>query len=295
MPDDEAKLFFARYGLESDFGLLQDKKDVLGSYHAVIAGTETIGSVELDRMKLVRVIEKFGVGLDNIDVNEARRRGIAVINMPGINSKSVAEMALGLMLAAARRICSGDRAVRAGNWARLKGTSLENKTLGIIGTGSIGRILSSLVSGFCMNVVGFDLFENGEFIAAGGTYVKLETLLKESDFISIHVPLTDKTRYMIGRRELELVKTGTVLINTARGGIVAEDALYEFLKNHQNACAALDVLEDENTLKNRLMELDNVIVTPHIAAYNDLTLQRMFESAVRNLVSFFNEKEGENA
>ncbi|MDR0583538.1 MAG: hypothetical protein LBG57_04220 [Treponema sp.] len=287
MDDAAAGAVFLQHGLEGDFGFLEEKQESLGIYEGIIVGTEPIGEAELESMARVKVIHKFGVGTDNIDLAPAQKRGIAVISLPGINSGAVAEMAFGLMLAAARRICEGDRCVRGGSWARIKGRSLSGKTLGIIGTGAIGRALCALVSGFNMNIVGFDLCENQNFTAMGGRYTGLSDLLKEADFISIHVPLTEQTRGLIGRTELSLVKNTAIIVNTARGGIVDEGALLEFLVKNSGAGAAFDVLEDESGRNNPFRELDNVIVTPHIAAYDYDTLARMFDVTVNNLGTFF--------
>jgi D-3-phosphoglycerate dehydrogenase len=287
MDDTAAKAVFLQHGLEGDFGFLEEKQESLGVYDGIIIGTESIGEAELESMARVKVIHKFGVGTDNIDLASAQKRSVAVMSMPGINSGAVAEMAFGLMLAAARRICEGDRCVRRGSWARIKGRSLSGKTLGVIGTGAIGRALCALVSGFNMNILGFDLCESKTFTALGGRYTGLSDLLKEADFISIHVPLTEQTRGLIGRTELSLVKNTAVIVNTARGGIVDEDALLEFLVKNSGAGAAIDVLEDESGKNNFFRELDNVIVTPHIAAYDHDTLARMFDAVVNNLDSFF--------
>jgi lactate dehydrogenase-like 2-hydroxyacid dehydrogenase len=138
-----------------------------------------------------------------------------------------------------------------------------------------------------MNILGFDIFENKDFTAFGGRYSDLAGLLKKADVISIHVPLTEQTRGLIGRAELGLVKNTAIIVNTARGGIVDEDALVEFLLKNSAAAAAFDVLEDESGRNNPFRELDNAIVTPHIAAYDHDTLARMFDTAVNNLGSFF--------
>jgi D-3-phosphoglycerate dehydrogenase len=287
MSDADAGAVFLRRGLEGDFGFLEEKRESLGVYEGIIIGTEPIGKAELESMTRAKVIHKFGVGVDNIDLAAARDHGIAVMSMPGINSGAVAEMAFGLMLAAARRICEGDRCVRGGSWARIKGRSLAGKTLGIIGTGAIGRALCALVSGFNMKILGFDLIENKNFRSLGGRYTNLPGLLREADVISIHVPLSEATRGLLGREELKLVKNTAVIVNAARGGIVDEDALVEFLAQNSEASAAFDVLEDESGKNNPFKELDNAIVTPHIAAYDHDTLTRMFDAAVNNLSSFF--------
>ena len=291
MPENEMRLLFSESGMDPDFRFLYDSMDDLSGYDAVIIGTERIGKDELRLMKNVQVIEKFGVGTDNIDIEEARNLSIKVLNMPGINSESVAEMALSLMMSAARRVTASDRSVRAGNWPRISGTTVRGKILGIIGTGAIGRALGSLVSGFNMELLGYDPVENSQFTELGGRYVSLQTLLKRSDFISLHVPLLDSTRHLLGGNELSAVKENVVIINTARGGLIDEDALYEFLLEHGGACAGLDVLEHEPPLGSPLLSLSNVIVTPHIAAYDDVTLRKMFMTCLSDLERFFNEND----
>lgn len=289
MPENEMRMLFLEHGMDPDFRLLRDSMDDLEKFDAVIIGTEHIGEDELKRMKKVRIIEKFGVGTDNIDIRAARNHKIEVLNMPGINSECVAEMALGLMLSAARRVTVSDRSVRAGNWLRINGMSMCGKTLGIIGTGAIGRAVCGLVSGFHMELLGFDPIENSEFTELGGHYVPFRTLLESSNFISLHVPLLDSTRHMIGKNELSITKKDVVIINTARGGLIDENALYEFLLEHDKACAGLDVLEHEPPSDSPLLSLQNVIITPHIAAYDDVTLRKMLNMSIANLVKFFNE------
>ncbi len=288
MPENEMRILFLEHGMEPDFRFLCDSMGDLSEFDAVIIGTEYIGENELRLMKKVRVIEKFGVGTDNIDLRAAQKRNIEILNMPGINSECVAEMALSLMMAAARCITVSDRSVRSGSWPRIIGSSMCGKTLGIIGTGAIGRAVCSLVSGFHMDVLGFDPMENTEFTKLGGRYVSFHTLLENSDFISLHVPLLDATRHLIGKSELSIIKENVVIINTARGGLIDEAALYEFLLKHGSARGGLDVLEHEPPLNSPLLSLSNVIITPHIAAYDDGTLRRMLTMCINNLEAFFN-------
>ncbi|MCG8485520.1 MAG: phosphoglycerate dehydrogenase [Clostridia bacterium] len=288
MPENEMRILFLEHGMEPDFRFLCDSMGDLSEFDAVVIGTEYIGENELRLMKKVRVIEKFGVGTDNIDLRAAQKRNIEILNMPGINSECVAEMALSLMMSAARCITVSDRSVRSGSWPRIIGSSMCGKTLGIIGTGAIGRAVCSLVSGFHMDVLGFDPVENIEFTKLGGRYVPFHTLLENSDFISLHVPLLDSTRHLIGKSELSIIKENVVIINTARGGLIDEAALYEFLLKHGSARAGLDVLEHEPPLNSPLLSLSNVIITPHIAAYDDGTLRRMLTMCINNLEAFFN-------
>ena len=218
----------------------------------------------------LRAVARAGVGLDNVDLEAAKERGVEVLNSPEAPSNAVAELVLGLMLSLARRIPLGDASMKRGEWIkrRLTGFELEGKTLGIVGFGRIGYNLARKAKAMGMRVVTDASIEKlMRFVEeTGAESVPMEDLLKESDFVSIHVPLRPQTRHMIGARELETMKDGAYLINTARGGVVDEDALREPLVRGKLAGAALDVFEIEPPEDTSLTGLENLIALPHIGA-----------------------------
>ena len=218
----------------------------------------------------LRAVARAGVGLDNVDLEAAKERGVEVLNSPEAPSNAVAELVLGLMLSLARRIPLGDASMKRGEWIkrRLTGFELEGKTLGIVGFGRIGYNLARKAKAMGMRVVTDASIEKlMRFVEeTGAESVPMEDLLKESDFVSIHVPLRPQTRHMIGARELETMKDGAYLINTARGGVVDEDSLREALVRGKLAGAALDVFEIEPPEDTSLTGLGNLIALPHIGA-----------------------------
>lgn len=219
----------------------------------------------------LRVIARAGVGLDNIDVEAAKERGIAVVNAPESVTQSVAELAVGLMLAVMRKIALSDRKMREGHWIKHEavGTELYGKVLGVVGFGRIGRAVARICRfGFGMRVLYTDVSCNVEAgKELGAECVDLDTLLREADVVTIHVPLTPETRHLIDERRLRSMKRTAILINTARGAVVDTNALVKALKEGWIAGAGLDVFEEEPLPKDHpLLGLDNVVLTPHIGA-----------------------------
>lgn len=290
---DQLRELFNGYGLDPDIRRLKDCEN-LEAYEAILVGTETVDEKIIDEAVSCKVVMKYGVGTDNIDKEACARHGIRVESMPGINSDTVAEMALALMLAAGRNIPQSDRSVKAGGWDRPLGVSLIGKTLGIIGTGAIGRKLAGLVSGLDMKIIGYDVYQNEQFKQMG-TYVGLDELCREADFISIHVPLNDSTYHLIGEKQLGMMKRNAILVNTARGGIVDEEALTKALDEHLIKAAALDVYEGEKPHKEKLLQTDGLITTPHIAAYAYDTMRRMDKTAAAKLAEVLNGQVKEDA
>ena len=251
----------------------------VGDLDAIIVRSATkVRKDMIDAAKNLKVIGRAGVGLDNIDVEYAKSKGIKVINTPGATSISVAELTIGLILAVMRKIAYGDRETRAGNWPKkkCKGIEMYGKTLGIIGIGRIGREVAKRAKAFGMNVVYYDVYRPGEDVEKelGVEYRDLDTLISESDVITLHVPLLPETRHMINRERIEKMKDGAIIINAARGGIVDEEALYNALKSGKLYGAALDVYENEPLKDSKLFELDNIVFTPHIGAQTKEGQQR---------------------
>jgi len=246
-------------------------KEKIGKFNIVIVRSRTKLTKELiEKADNCKIIARVGVGLDNIDQDAAKAKNIRVINAVEGAMTAVAELVLGLMLSLARQIPRGDRAIRNGQWLKkeLKGTELKGKYLGIVGCGNIGRRLGRLAKGLNMNIIGFDVIPIDEEFSKDVGLMKadLDTLLQSSDYISLHVPLLDSTHHMINKEKLSLMKNTAKIINTSRGGVIDEDALYEALKNGKLGGAALDVFENEPATNSKLATLDNVILTPHIGA-----------------------------
>ena len=236
----------------------------------VVRSRTTITRQMIERASRCKIIARVGVGLDNIDQDAAREKGIRVINAAEGAMNAVAELVLGMMFALARHTARADRAIRDGKWLKkeLKGTELRGKYLGIVGLGNIGKRLGRLARALNMNIIGYDVVPIDEEFAKEVGLIKadLDTLLKSSDYVSLHVPLLDSTRHMIDAQKMSTMKNTAVLINASRGGVVDEGALYEALSSGTLGGAGLDVFEEEPAVGSRLAELDNVVMTPHIGA-----------------------------
>jgi glyoxylate reductase len=264
-----------------------------------VRGVEGILSLLTDKMDPVvmdaagpglKVISNYAVGYDNIDIPAATQRGIPVGNTPGVLTDATADLSFALLMAAARRVVEGHRYVQEGRWktwgpSLLLGADMVGATLGIIGYGRIGRAVAKRASGFDMKVIYYD-----PTIPAGtdlpGRSVDLDTLLRESDFVSVHTPLTDETRHMIDRQAFERMKPSAVLINTSRGPVVDPHALYEALRDGQIFAAGLDVTEPEPIpMDSPLLTLDNIVIVPHIASASIRTREQMAVMAAENLIA----------
>ena len=242
----------------------------------------------------LKVVSNLAVGYDNIDIMEATRRGIVVGNTPGVLTETTADLAFALLMAAARRVVEADSYTRTGKWKTwgpmiLLGQDIHHATLGIIGLGRIGAELAQRANGFSMKVIYYDELRRSdeEESKLGVEYVpELSKLLSRADFISVHVPLTAKTRHLIGAAEFALMRPTAVFINTSRGSVVDQKALYEALKSRQIFAAAVDVTVVEPIPQDDpLLNLDNIIITPHIASASFTTRTKMAIMAVENLIA----------
>ena len=243
----------------------------ISSFNIVIVRSRTTVTKEMiEKADNCKIIARVGVGLDNVDQDAAKAKNIRVINAVEGAMNAVAELVLGLMLSLARQTARGDRAIRNEQWLKkeLKGTELRGKYLGIIGLGNIGKRLGRLAHALNMNIIGYDVMPIDEEFSkeVGLMKADLGTLLQSSDYISIHVPLLDSTYHLLDEAKMSTMKNTAKIINTSRGGVVDEDALYNALKNGTLGGAALDVFEKEPAIGTKLAELDNVILTPHIGA-----------------------------
>ena len=238
-----------------------------------------------------KAISNLAVGFDNIDVNAATTRKIPVGNTPDVLTDATADFAFALMMAVARRIPEAERYVHEGKWKTwgpmiLLGVDLKGATLGLVGFGRIGQAMARRAVGFDMNVIYYDPGEKKQDATIQATRVDFETLLKESDFISLHTPLTPDTRHLINTEALSKMKPNAVLVNTSRGPVVDMDALYETLKEKRIFGAGLDVTEPEPLpLNSPLLTLDNIVVVPHIASASQATRDKMSLMAAQNLIA----------
>jgi D-3-phosphoglycerate dehydrogenase / 2-oxoglutarate reductase len=235
----------------------------------LVRSATRVDAEAIDAGPKLQVIARAGVGLDNIDVHHATQAGVMVVNAPTSNITSAAELAVGLLLAAARNIAPASAALRRGEWKRSKyaGTELDRKTLGIVGLGKIGVLVTHRLAAFGMHVIAYDPYvQAGRAAQLGVRLVSLDELLDASDFVSVHLPRTPETVGIIGAEQLARMKPTAILVNAARGGIVDENALYEALKRGQLAAAGLDVFASEPCTDSPLFELDNVVATPHLGA-----------------------------
>ena len=240
--------------------------NIINEYDALLVRSRTkVTSEVIDRGSNLKVIGRAGVGVDNIDVSHANEKGITVVNSPGASAESVAELALSLMLSLARKVTVADSGMKQGKWEKkkLKGTELQGKTLGIIGFGKIGRRVGELGHAFGMKVIYHDPYMSGSIEWAEG--VNFDTLISESDYLSLHTVLTDSTRHMINYDVFKKMKKSAYLVNCARGAVVDEEALIKALEEGLIAGAGLDVYESEPPTS-RIIEMPNTVLTPHVGA-----------------------------
>ena len=273
--------------------LLREVQDIDGLFCLL---TEKIDAELFDAAPNLKVVSNMAVGFDNIDVAEATKRGIPVGNTPGVLTETTADFAFALLMAAGRRVSEGDRYTRAGNWKTwgpmvLLGQDIHGSTLGIIGFGRIGVEMAKRAKGFGMNIVYYDVIRNEEREREyEATYCSdVKELLAQSDFVSIHVNLTPETRHLINADTLSGMKSTAVLVNTSRGPVVDQTALYHALKDGTIAAAGLDVTEVEPiSMDDPLLTLENVIIAPHIASGSVVTRTKMSLMAVDNLLAGLN-------
>jgi D-3-phosphoglycerate dehydrogenase len=265
--------------------------DYFSDAEGVVVGLEKIDASLLDRLPGLKIIAKYGVGLDNIDLEACRERNVKVGWTAGVNKESVAEMALGFMLMLCRNLYITSNQLKAGTWNKSGGWSLRGKTIGIIGMGHIGKQLAEILIPFGCKIIGNDIEEvdlsclNGKVSIAD----KL-TLFREADIISIHTPLTKDTFHMINEDAINLMKKSAFIINTARGGIIDEIALKIALLNKRIAGAAIDVYQIEPPTDIELLSIENLICTPHIAGNSYEAVVAMGEAAIHHLIEYSKNK-----
>jgi len=252
----------------------------------IIIGIDDLNAGIIKQAHNLNVISKYGVGVDNIDIKAATTQA---------NIDAVADLTFALMLALDRRIPEADKETKAGNWKKFIGTSVWRKKLGVIGLGKIGRQVVKRARGFEMEILCYDIIQDEEFARQFSVrYVDLETLLKESDYITIHTPLNNATKGIIGYKELEMINENAFLINTSRGGIIDEKVLYDALKNNKIKGTALDSYKEEPLENSPLVELENIIMTSHNGAYTKEAINNMGIQAAQNLIDVLEGREPEN-
>jgi D-3-phosphoglycerate dehydrogenase len=268
---------------------------IKGHHGLIVRSKPVVTRRVIEAADQLLVIARAGVGVDNIDVEAARERGIEVLNSPEATVTSVAELAVGLMLAVARKIAFSDRKMRAGEWVKkyAEGMELSGKVLGVIGAGRIGSIVARICRfGFNMQVLYYDPIRNPKLEEeAGAKYVTLEEVLKTADIVTIHVPLMPETKHLINEEKLKLMKKTAILINTSRGAVVDTNALVKALREGWIAGAGLDVYEEEPLPPGHpLTTLDNVVLTPHIGASTHEAQARAGVLIAEKVIGFFKQK-----
>jgi D-3-phosphoglycerate dehydrogenase len=252
---------------------------------AIILGNDTLPASVIKKFKKLKIIARYGVGFDGVDIAEARDMGIEVTYAPAANREETADFTFGLILDLERHISQMIIDTRSGKWNKITGTSLYGKTIGIIGVGQIGTAVARRAMGFGMDILGYDIEQRNEPTVYGVVYTTLNDLLRRSDVITIHLPLDDSTKNLIGARELKLVKPGSILINTARAGIVRHGALDHALQTGKLAGFAIDVFSQEPPEHQPYYDYENVLVTPHVAGHTVEAARRMGNIVVDNILA----------
>jgi len=265
----------------------QELLELIPGMDALITGTDEVtDKVIIAGLPTLKVIAKYGVGYDNINVAIAKNHGVQVTFTPGVLTKAVAELAMGLLLSTARNISAMDRLVRQGKWERITGTELSGKTLGIVGTGNIGREVAKRAAAFDMNMIAYDVWPNRDFAEQYGVrYVPLSELFSQADFISLHTPSMPETVGMINSQSLQNMKKTAVIINTARGDLIVEDDLIKALQEGVIAGAGLDTFAVEPLCDERFLNLDHIVLTPHAGSNTREAVARMSVMAASDVVA----------
>jgi len=260
-----------------------------------IAGLDPFSKRVIESAAGLKVISRYGTGVDNVDLAAARAKGVVVCKTPGVNSQAVAELAIALLLCLARQVPMLDRKTREGYWVRSVGVELHKKTLGIVGLGAVGKRTARLAAGFSMRVLACDPNIDLEYAQANGIIpADFDTVLRESDFLSLHLPLNNETRHIMSAEAMRNMKRGAIIINTARGGLIDEAAACELLRSGHLDGLGLDVYEEEPPQHSPLLELENVVFTPHTAAHTNEATAAMAALSVQNLIDALEGRECAN-
>lgn len=257
-----------------------------------VAGLDFITEKVIRSCQRLKIISRYGAGYDRVDISAADARKIPVTNTPGANAEAVGELAFSLILSVARHIPYLNNSTRSGGWVRSTGMELKGKTIGIMGLGAIGRVVARCAQGFEMNRIAYDPYIDEAYCKEKRIQARtFDEVIEQADVISLHLPLTDSTRHLIGRKAIAKMKPTAILINTSRGGIIDEDAVYEALKEKRLGGLGLDAFEVEPPANSPLFELDNVVVTPHTGAHTKEATENMANLAVQNLIDVLSGRE----
>ena len=263
----------------------QDLIPLIKDCEGFIAGLDSITRKVMENAPKLKVISRYGVGVDQVDLEAAREKSIVVCNSPGVNANAVADLAFALLLGIARRLPLLDRKTKEGEWPRSTGFELYGKTIGIIGLGTVGKAVAKRASGFSMKIMAYDPLINREYAAANGIITAdFGEIIKESDIVTLHLPLTSETQNIINGEVMKSMKKGAVIINAARGGLIDEKAAYDLLKSGHLGGLGLDTFEAEPPGASPLFALDNVVITPHTGAHTAEAMAAMAELSVKNLI-----------
>lgn len=258
---------------------------LLADVDGVIAGLDEYSEKVMKSSNRLRVISRYGVGVDKVDLDAAAAQGITVTTTPGVNTQAVADLTMALMLAVARKVPEAHASIRQGKWEKIFGHSLYRKTLGIVGLGQISRAVVKRAGGFDMEILIFTRYPDASFAeAAGVRYAGFDAILEQSDFLSLHCAVTSDRAGMIGLQQLKKMKPTAYLINTARGALINQEDLYQALKEGIIAGAALDTYVHEPPKDSPLLTLENIVTTPHIGSYTYETVLEMGLTSVENLL-----------
>ena len=264
---------------------------LLSDCDGCIAGVDPFSAKVLANVPNLKVISRYGVGVDQVDIPAAKAKNIVVCNTPGANSQAVADLTIALLLCVARHVPILDRKTREGQWPRSTGMELYGKTIGILGLGAIGRGVAKRAGGFSMKILAYDPFIDRNYAASNGIIpADFDTVTQEADFLCLHMPLTAETRRIISADVMKAMKKGAVIVNTARGGLIDEGAAYELLVSGHLGGMGLDVFETEPPPKSPLFELENVVLTPHTASHTKEATEAMAEVSVQNLIDVLSGK-----
>lgn len=278
--------------LVSDANTEEKMEEAIQNADALIVGVEPVTDKVLKNANRLKVISKHGAGVDNIDLKAAKKNSIVVANAPGANKHAVADYVFGLLLSAARQIPMVNSRLKENKWKHHVGVELYNKTIGIIGTGRIGKEVIRRAKGFNMNILAYDLYPDKTLTSNKiVNYVSLDELFSSSDFVTMHIDLNEETENMVSTRELELMKETSILINTSRGGIVDEEALYEALLSKKIRAAAIDVFKREPLIESPLLTLDNFLGSPHTAGYTEEALTEVGILTAKNIIEVLEGRE----
>lgn len=299
--DPKPKGFMESLGWEvvgNRYHHIMNEEEMMGEVagvDAIILGSDIVSKKVLDKADSLKIISRYGVGIDNIDLEECEKRGIKVTVTRNCNTEAVADYTVGLMLATTRHICNVDKNLKAGVWQKETGLDLCHKTVGVVGLGAIGRQVIKRLKGFDCKILGYDKLLDENYCKENDiTVMEPEEIFKQADVITLHVPGNPDGTPMIGEKELASMNENTILINTARGSLIDEKALIEALKGHKIYGYGTDVPSGEadeiEAIKKRFEGLDNVVLSPHTAAVTVEAVNKMTNIAVDHILEFFDVK-----